>query len=111
MIPILNGNDAVAIEDSAKNVTMKLLDYRIRVNSFHHVQVVPDNDQLAAEVARAMEVDLLVLLSDVDGVYSGEPSDPRSRLITTYYTGHTHGVKFWSKSAVGRGGMESKVSE
>ena len=56
-----------------------------------------------------MQVDLLILLSDVDGVYSGHPGDPRSRLITTYYTGQTHGVRFWSKSSVGRGGMESKV--
>lgn len=57
-----------------------------------------------------MNADLLVLLSDVDGLYTGPPSDPSSRLIQTYYPEHANNeVKFGGKSRVGRGGMESKV--
>ena len=71
---------------------------------------IPDNDQLAAQVSTAMNADLLVLLSDVDGLYTGPPSDPSSRLIQTYHPEHANqGVKFGGKSRVGRGGMESKV--
>ncbi len=57
-----------------------------------------------------MNADLLVLLSDVDGLYTGPPTDPSSRLIQTYYPEHAKNeVKFGGKSRVGRGGMESKV--
>lgn len=71
---------------------------------------IPDNDQLAAELSTAMNADLLVILSDVDGLYTGPPSDPSSRLIQTYYPEHANNmVKFGRKSRVGRGGMESKV--
>lgn len=71
---------------------------------------IPDNDQLSAQVALSMQADLLIILSDVDGIYSGHPSEPGSRLIRTYYPEHSTAVKFWGKSRVGRGGMESKVS-
>ena len=70
---------------------------------------IPDNDQLSAQVARAIGADLLILLSDVDGIYSGPPGDPASRLIRSYYPEDPASVKFWGKSRVGRGGMESKV--
>ena len=70
---------------------------------------IPDNDQLSAHVATSMRADLLILLSDVEGIYSGHPSEPGSRLIRTYYPEHSRAVKFWGKSRVGRGGMESKV--
>ncbi len=43
---------------------------------------------LSAQVATTMRADLLILLSDVDGIYSGHPSDPGSRLIRTYYPEH-----------------------
>lgn len=70
---------------------------------------IPDNDQLSAQLSTAMRADLLILLSDVDGIYTGHPSDPASRLICTYYPEHENNVKFWGKSRVGKGGMESKV--
>ncbi len=75
-------------------------------------QVIPDNDQLAAELAIAVKADLLILLSDVDGVYTGIPGEPGSMLLRTYRTGTDKlksGIKFWSKSSIGKGGMESKV--
>lgn len=70
---------------------------------------IPDNDQLSAQLSCALGADLLVLLSDVEGLYTGHPSDPSSRLIRTYYPEHAMDVKFWGKSRVGKGGMESKV--
>src|SRR3954449_9547656 len=59
-LPIVNENDTVATEE-------------IRFG---------DNDRLAALVASLVHADLLVLLSDVDGLYTGDPSLPGSRAIT-----------------------------
>ena len=70
---------------------------------------IPDNDQLGSQIAVSLKADLLVLMSDVDGLYTGPPSDPDSRLIRTFYPEGENNIKFWSKSKVGRGGMESKV--
>ena len=57
-----------------------------------------------------LKADLLVLLSDVDGLYSGPPSDPRSKLIHTYVKQkHQKAISFGDKSRMGRGGMDAKV--
>ncbi|XP_021845617.2 delta-1-pyrroline-5-carboxylate synthase isoform X2 [Spinacia oleracea] len=69
-----------------------------------------DNDSLAALLALELKADLLVLLSDVDGLYSGPPSDPQSKLIHTYVKEkHQSEVTFGDKSRLGRGGMTAKV--
>ncbi|KAF5940906.1 hypothetical protein HYC85_022073 [Camellia sinensis] len=69
-----------------------------------------DNDSLAALLALELKADLLVLLSDVDGLYSGPPIDPRSKLIHTYVKEkHEATITFGDKSRVGRGGMNAKV--
>src|SRR5689334_9350450 len=59
-VPIVNENDTVATTE-------------IRFG---------DNDRLAALVAHLVHADLLVLLSDVEGLYDGPPSRPGSRLLT-----------------------------
>jgi delta-1-pyrroline-5-carboxylate synthetase len=66
---------------------------------------------LAALLAAELDADLLVILSDVDGLYSGPPSDPQSKIIHTYIN-EKHGklINFGEKSSVGRGGMEAKVA-
>ncbi|KAL6565016.1 Delta-1-pyrroline-5-carboxylate synthase [Orobanche minor] len=51
-----------------------------------------NNDSLAALLDLELQADLLVLLSDVDGLYSGPPSDPRSKLIHTYFKEKLEGV-------------------
>ena len=80
------------------------------VENLFPLQVIPDNDHLAAELASALQTDLLILLSDVDGIYSGPPGEPGSMLLRTYLTGQNRpGIHFWKTSGVGRGGMESKV--
>jgi glutamate 5-kinase len=62
VLPIVNENDTVAVEE-------------IKVG---------DNDNLAALVAHLVDADLLVLLSDIDGLYTGDPRrDPAARRIDT----------------------------
>lgn len=69
-----------------------------------------DNDSLAALLALELKADLLVLLSDVEGLYTGPPSDPHSILIHTYVKETHQGlISFGDKSRVGRGGMHAKV--
>ncbi|XP_059456799.1 delta-1-pyrroline-5-carboxylate synthase isoform X1 [Corylus avellana] len=95
VIPIFNENDAVSTrrapyEDSSG--------------------IFWDNDSLAALLALELKADLLVLLSDVEGLYSGPPSDPKSKLIHTYIKERHQGeITFGDKSRVGRGGMTAKV--
>ena len=58
-IPIINENDSVVIDELK----------------------VGDNDTLSAQVAAMVQADLLVLLTDVDGLYTGNPnSDPRANV-------------------------------
>lgn len=69
-----------------------------------------DNDSLAALLALELKADLLVLLSDVEGLYTGPPTDPQSELIHTYVKEKHEGlITFGDKSRVGRGGMTAKV--
>ncbi len=73
---------------------------------------VKDNDSLAARLATDMNADLLMLLSDVEGLYTSPPGTEGSRLMHTYspaVNGH-HIVFGDDHSRVGTGGMESKVS-
>lgn len=86
----------------------------ISLNCKHRVQdssgIFWDNDSLAGLLALELKADLLVLLSDVEGLYSGPPSDPNSKLIHTYINEkHKKEVTFGDKSRLGRGGMTAKV--
>nr|NP_001291233.1 delta-1-pyrroline-5-carboxylate synthase-like [Populus euphratica]ABP63534.1 pyrroline-5-carboxylate synthetase [Populus euphratica] len=95
VIPIFNENDAVSTRKAP---------YEDSSGIFW------DNDSLAALLALELKADLLVLLSDVEGLYSGPPSDPRSKLIHTYIKEiHQSEITFGDKSRVGRGGMTAKV--
>ncbi|MFF7988240.1 glutamate 5-kinase [Kitasatospora xanthocidica] len=71
-----------------------------------------DNDRLAALVAHLVRADLLVLLSDVDGLYDGDPSRPGSSRIARVGGPHDlDGIEIGSagKAGVGTGGMVTKV--
>ncbi len=90
VLPIVNENDTVATSE-------------IRFG---------DNDRLAALVAHLVHADLLVLLSDVDGLYDGPPSRSGSRLIPAVRsTAELADVSIGSPGAagVGTGGMVTKV--
>ena len=71
-----------------------------------------DNDRLAALVAHLVQADLLVLLSDVDGLYDGDPRRPGTNLVTDVRTeadlAHVD-VRRPGRSGVGTGGMGTKV--
>jgi glutamate 5-kinase len=89
-VPIVNENDTVATDE-------------IRFG---------DNDRLAALVASLIEADLLVLLSDVDALYTGDPARPGSRLITEVRDeSDLAGVSIGrpGRAGVGTGGMLTKV--
>lgn len=88
--PIVNENDTVATDE-------------IRFG---------DNDRLAALVAHLVHADLLVLLSDIDGVYDGDPSKPgTSRIAEVRGPADLEGIEIGSvgKAGVGTGGMVTKV--
>ncbi|KAG0518356.1 hypothetical protein BDA96_09G168500 [Sorghum bicolor] len=93
VVPIFNDNDAIS--------TRKAL-YEDSPGIFW------DNDSLASVLAIELKADLLVLLSDVDGLYSGPPSEPQSKIIHTYIKDHSE-ITFGDKSRVGSGGMTAKV--
>jgi delta-1-pyrroline-5-carboxylate synthetase len=95
VVPILNENDAISRRKAP---------YQDSCGIFW------DNDSLAALLALELKADLLILLSDVDGLYNGPPKDPRSKLIDTYIRDkHCEEITFGEKSRVGRGGMTAKV--
>ncbi len=90
IIPIVNENDTVAVEE------MKF----------------GDNDQLSALVATLMEMDLLVILSDVDGVYDRDPrsnDDARLMPVVTDLAAAKKAAEDTRPSELGRGGMFSKL--
>jgi glutamate 5-kinase len=75
---------------NARNTLLALLDYGVLpvINENDTVAVdeikVGDNDNLAALVAHLIDADLLVLLTDVDGLYTGDPRrDPAARRLET----------------------------
>ncbi|CAI9290332.1 unnamed protein product [Lactuca saligna] len=68
------------------------------------------NDSLATLVALELKFDLLVLLSDVDGIYSDPPSNPQSKLIHTYIKEKLENtITFGDMSRLRRGGMTAIV--
>jgi len=79
----------------------------------YQVISIKDNDSLAASIAAEVDADLMILLTDVQGLYSSPPGTPGSRLINTFSLAETStensGVVFGEKSRVGLGGMDSKV--
>ena len=91
VIPIANEDDAVSLSMS----------------------MFSDNDELASLVAELLDADMLILLTDTDGLYTGHPNDENSRLLKNVTTNQDV-EKYIQKSekgeAEGRGGMESKLN-
>lgn len=68
-----------------------------------------DNDELSGMVASMLDADMLIILSNVDGIFTGPPSDPSSRLIPEIEPGRDlSGCITAAKSGFGRGGMGTK---
>lgn len=72
-----------------------------------------DNDRLAARVAEMVSADCLMLLSDIDGLYTADPStDPDARFIPelSEITPEIEAMAGGSRSGLGRGGMVTKIA-
>ena len=90
IIPIVNENDTISITEL----------------------MFTDNDELSGWMAQMMSCDMLVILSNIDGVYDGDPADPASSLIKEVkpHENDLSGYVKASKSSHGRGGMHTKCS-
>lgn len=91
VVPIVNENDTVAVDE-------------IRVG---------DNDNLAALVASSLQADLLVLLSDVPGLYDTDPSKCASAClipIVTRIDGRIKAMAGGAGTEGGTGGMRTKIA-
>lgn len=88
VLPIVNENDTVCITEL----------------------MFTDNDELSGLIAKMMKADTLVLLSNVDGIYDGDPSAPGTHVIPRVdYSRNIAEYIQPSKSSHGRGGMTSKA--
>ena len=61
VLPIVNENDTVSVTEL----------------------MFTDNDELSGLIAQMMKADSLILLSNIDGIFTGHPDDPSSELIRT----------------------------
>ena len=103
---------------NARNTLLALLDFGVLpiVNENDTVAVdeikVGDNDNLAALVAHLIDADLLVLLTDVDGLYTGDPRrDPTARRLETVeaITDEIQRMVYDASARVSVGGMSTKL--
>jgi glutamate 5-kinase len=90
ILPIINENDTVTITEL----------------------MFTDNDELAGLTAAMIDADTLMLLTNVDGIYTGNPADPESKLIEKVSSAMPEISKYISasKSSFGRGGMLTKYA-
>lgn len=88
VIPIVNENDTISVSEL----------------------MFTDNDELSGLIATMMDADALFILSNIDGIYNGVPSDPGTQVIREI-TSHDD-CRQWiqtSRSSFGRGGMLTKT--
>ena len=96
IVPVVNENDAVGFEE---------------IESEH--QIFGDNDTLSAIVAELVGANMLIILSDIDGLYSGNPnSDANARLLPVVgeLTPEIWALAGGVGSALGTGGMVTKLA-
>lgn len=88
IVPVVNENDTVSVEGL----------------------MFTDNDELAGLLAQLIHAQLLVILSSVDGLCDGDPSDPDSTLVREVRPGQDLSALIRrTKSSQGRGGMDTKL--
>ncbi|CAN0000785.1 unnamed protein product, partial [Ectocarpus fasciculatus] len=90
IVPIMNDNDAVSANQGYDNF-----------------QTFSDNDSLAAYVAIETNADLLVLLTDVEGVFDRPPDETGATMFDIFEPAADY--KIGNKSTQGRGGMAAKI--
>ncbi len=90
VIPIVNENDTISITEL----------------------MFTDNDELSGLIAAMMGMEALIILSNIDGIYDGNPTDPTSSVIREI-KGHKDDLSGYiqtKKSSFGRGGMITKCN-
>ena len=89
VIPIVNENDAVSVSEL----------------------MFTDNDELSGLIASMMDMEALIILSNIDGIFNGSPANPESKVIRQIEKGQdvTDFIQS-SKSTFGRGGMLTKTT-
>jgi glutamate 5-kinase len=97
VVPIINENDVTSVDE----LTPLTKGYRVNFS---------DNDILSVLVANTIRADIVVILSDVDGIYTADPQKPGAKVIKTVenITQELKGT-LNGKSRFGRGGIQSKV--
>ena len=89
VLPIVNENDTVSVTEL----------------------MFTDNDELSGLITQMMQADTLILLSNIDGIYTTSPDDPSAELIREVAPGRDLSEYIRpEKSAFGRGGMHSKYT-
>lgn len=88
VIPIVNENDTISVTEL----------------------MFTDNDELSGLIATMMNADTLIILSNVNGIYTGNPADPNSQLLSQIIPGQQDLEAYVQsgKSSFGRGGMLTK---
>lgn len=87
VIPVVNENDTVSVTEL----------------------MFTDNDELSGLIAQMLNAETLILLSNIDGIYTGNPSNPDSKVIRSVAPDQSlEEYILPSMSSAGRGGMESK---
>lgn len=102
IVPIINTNDAVSPPPQ--------VDEPIGGKGGKRGISIKDNDSLAAMLAAEIQSDLLILMSDVDGIYNKPPWEEGARFIHTFTSDLRNTIEYGKKSKVGTGGMDSKVN-
>ncbi len=88
VIPIVNENDTISVTEL----------------------MFTDNDELSGLIATMMGMDALIILSNIDGIYNGNPADPASQVIPVVERGKRDLASYvqTGRSSFGRGGMLTK---
>lgn len=104
VVPVINENDSVSVRE--------LVEHRALAGGERQPPVFGDNDGLSARLALAVDADLLVLLTDVDGLFTANPSaDPTARRIPELEAVDEAAIEMAAgTSAAGTGGMASKLA-
>ncbi|XP_071582783.1 delta-1-pyrroline-5-carboxylate synthase isoform X2 [Temnothorax nylanderi] len=102
IVPIINTNDAVSPPPD--------VDEEVAGGGGRRGISIKDNDSLAAMLAAEVQADLLILMSDVDGIYNLPPWQDGARMLHTFSSDLRGTIKFGQKSKVGTGGMDAKVN-
>lgn len=89
VIPIINENDTISVTEL----------------------MFTDNDELSGLVATMMDAEALIILSNIDGIFTGDPKDPASQVIREVAVDQDLSKYIQtSKSSFGRGGMLTKTN-